>query len=296
MSCIDCHTGDGLMGVLANTDRQDRSVDISCSDCHDNQNPRVTLANWPDRYRGMLDRIPFPVTARQEFLTTGNGTPLWHVEVRNDELLLHLKLAADTRAIPAYTSRDHGYGDEHARLSCNACHAQWAPQCYACHLSFSPDDSQWDHVERQFTPGLWSQRQAGIRNGLPPLGVTATGDITPFVPGMIMSIDHPDFTAPLFRRLFGALSPHTSGPARACDSCHRSPVALGLGEGRLENAAGQWSFHPERQALQDGLPADAWTTLDAEHPGRGTYPNDRSFNAGEMRRILNNWRKAGSSD
>ena len=296
MSCIDCHTGDGLMGVLANTDRQDRSVDISCSDCHDNQNPRVTLANWPDRHRGMLDRIPFPVNTRQEFLTTGNGTPLWHIEVRNDVLLLHLKLAADTRAIPVYTPRDHGHEDEHTRLSCNACHTQWAPQCYACHLSFSPDDSQWDHVERKFTPGLWSQRQAAIRNSLPPLGVTATGDITPFVPGMIMSIDHPDFAVPLFRRLFGALSPHTTGPARDCKSCHRSPVALGLGEGRLENAAGQWSFHAARQALQDGLPADAWTTLDAENPGRGTYPNDRSFNAGEMRRILNNWRKAGSSD
>jgi len=296
MGCIDCHTGDGLMGALANTERQDKSVDISCSDCHDNQNPKVTLDNWPDRYRGMLDRIPFPVTARQEFLTTGNGTPLWHIEIRNDELLLYLKLAADTRAIPAYTSHDHGYEDEHTRLSCNACHAQWAPQCYACHLNFSPDDSQWDYTERKFTPGLWSQRQAGIRNSLPPLGVTATGDITTFVPGMIMSIDHPDFTAPLFRRLFGALSPHTTGPARTCESCHRSPVALGLGEGRLENAAGQWSFHPAQQALQDGLPADAWTTLDAGHPGRGSYPNDRSFNAAEMRRILNDWRKAGSSD
>lgn len=296
MSCIDCHTGDGLMGAIANPDRQDQSVDITCNDCHNNQNPRVTLANWPDKHRGMLDRIPFPVTTKQEFLSTGNGTPLWHIEVRNDELLLHMKLAADTRVIPAYKPRDHGLEVEHTRLTCNACHAQWAPQCYECHLSFSPDDPQWDHIERKYTPGLWSQRQAGIRNSLPPLGVTATGDITTFVPGMIMTIDHPDFTAPLFRRLFGALSPHTTGSARACESCHHSSVALGLGEGRLENDAGQWSFRSTQQALQDGLPADAWTTFEAEHPGRGTYPNDRSFNAEETGRILNGWHPAVSSD
>lgn len=296
MSCIDCHTGDGLMGALTKTDRQDQSVDITCNDCHNNKKPRVTLANWPDRHRGMLDRVPFPVAANQEFLTTGNGTPLWHIEIRDDDLVLHLKLAVDTRIIPIYKLRAHGYEAEHKRLTCNACHTQWAPQCYECHLGFSPDDLQWDHVERTYTPGRWSQRQAGIRNSLPPLGVTATGDITTFVPGMIMFIDHPDFTVPLFRRLFGALSPHTTGSARACESCHRSPVALGLGDGRLVYTAGQWSFRPTRQALRDGLPADAWTTLEAEHPGRGTYPNDRSFNAEEMSRILNNWHPAVSSD
>jgi hypothetical protein len=113
---------------------------------------------------------------------------------------------------------------------------------------------------------------------------------------MILSIDHPDFAAPLFRRLFGSLSAHTTGPARTCETCHLSPVALGLGEGRLENRDGRWTFSPAWQPLQDGLPADAWTTLEAQSPGSGTYPNDRSFNHEEIDRILNNWRNAGHPD
>jgi hypothetical protein len=290
MSCIDCHTGVGLMGALPDAERQDQSVDITCNDCHDNQNPRITLDSWPAQHRGMQKRIPFPTPPEQEFLVTGNGTPLWHIEVRNDRRVLHTKLAGQRRAIPPFRPRDHALQAEHARLDCNACHAQWAPQCYACHLSYAPDKPQWDHIEQQFTPGQWSQQQAGIRNGLPPLGVTATGEITTFVPGMIMSIDHPDFAAPLFRRLFGSLSPHTTGPARDCASCHASPVALGLGEGRLENRAGQWLFHPAHPALQDGLPADAWTSLEADHPGPGSYPKDRSFSRVELRRILNHGR------
>jgi len=290
MSCIDCHTGNGLMGAVADADRQDQSVDIACSDCHDNQNPRIRLANWPVQHHGMLRRIPFPAATGQEFLTTANGTPLWHIEVRGDALLLHTKLAGQRRSIPPYLAADHTEQSEHARLTCNACHAQWAPQCYACHLDYSPDEPQWDHMERKITPGRWSQQRAGIRNDLPPLGVTATGDITTFVPGMIMSVHHPDFEAPLFRRLFGSLSPHTTGPARRCASCHQSPVALGLGEGELEHRAGQWLFHPAYGTLQDGLPADAWTTLEARHPGPGTYPDDRSFNGEELRRILNSGR------
>ena len=296
MSCIDCHTGEGLMGALPHSGRQDQSVDITCSDCHDNQNPRIKFVNWPAQHRGMLNRIPFPTTADQEFLTTGNGTPLWHIAVRNDEYVLYLKLAGGLRIIPKYRPQDHGLQAEHKRVACNACHSQWAPQCYECHLSFSPDEPQWDHVEQKPTPGRWSQRQAGVRNGLPPLGVTAKGDITTFVPGMILSIDHPDFAAPLFRRLFGSLSAHTTGPARTCETCHLSPVALGLGEGRLENRDGRWTFSPAWQPLQDGLPADAWTTLEAQSPGSGTYPNDRSFNHEEIDRILNNRRNAGHPD
>jgi hypothetical protein len=292
MSCIDCHTGSGLMGALAGADRQDQAVDIACNDCHNNQHQRITQANWPGQHRGMLKRIPFPVKDGQEFLTTANGTPLWHIEVGDDELVLYQKLTARRQTIPQYTLHEHNLLTEHIRLDCNACHAQWAPQCYECHLSFSPDEPQWDHIEQQTTPGQWSQQLAGIRNDLPPLGVSATGDITTFVPGMIMSVHHPDFAPPLFRRLFGALSPHTTGPARNCASCHRSPVALGLGEGRLENQAGQWLFRPAHGSLQDGLPADAWTTLGAQHPGSGTYPNDRSFSGEEIRRILNNWHNA----
>ena len=106
---------------------------------------------------------------------------------------------------------------------------------------------------------------------------------------MIMTVEHPDIGEPLFRRLFGALSPHTTGRARSCTSCHASPVALGPGEGALVQRGAVWTFAPTHPPLADGLPADAWTKLRAERPGSGTYPQDRSFSHGEIQRILNNW-------
>ena len=287
MACIDCHTGTGLMGALPTAARQDQSVDIACNDCHDNRHPRATPADWPAQHRGMLKRIPFAYTPDQPFLTTAHGTPLWHIEVKADRLLLHSKLSRQRRVIPSDMVAAHTLKKEHARLDCNACHSQWAPQCYSCHLGYTPSEHQWDHVERRPTPGQWSQQQAQIRNDLPPLGVTATGRIAPFVPGMILSIDHPDPTVPPFQRLFGSLAPHTTGPARSCGSCHANPVALGLGEGRLVQQAGQWRFHARHPALADGLPGDAWTTLGAAQPGSGSYPGDRSFNQEELVHILN---------
>lgn len=296
MSCIDCHTGAGLMGALPDPKHRDTPVDIACSDCHHNGNPRIVFGNWPQQHRGMLDRIPFESSDNQVFLTTTNGTPLWHIETADDQYLLHLKLSGETRRIPQFRTQDHVYRDEHERLACDACHAQWAPQCHECHLEYSAYGRQWDHVEQKATPGVWSQRQGLIRNDLPPLGVTANDVITSFVPGMIMSVEHPEFSAPLFRRLFARLSAHTTGAARRCESCHRSSVALGLGEGDLYQQNGRWMFSPTQPPRQDGLPADAWTTLEADKPAGSTRPVDRSFNREEIRRILNNWRLPTDAD
>ena len=286
MACIDCHTGAGLMGPQPAGSRQAQAVDIACSDCHANRRPRIRPADWPQEHRWMLTRIPFAVSEDSVFLTTRRGTPLWHIEVAADGLKLHLKLSDQILRIPPQRAESHRLGTEHRRLTCNACHAQWVPQCYACHLSFSPDGTQWDHVEDRFTAGRWSQQRAGVRNALGPLGVTADDRITSFVPGMIMTVDHPAWERPRFRRLFGALAPHTTGRSRSCQSCHRSPVAVGLGEGELYRQGGEWRFTPAQPALEDGLPADAWTRLGAETPGLGSHPGDRWFDDGEIRRIL----------
>jgi hypothetical protein len=125
-----------------------------------------------------------------------------------------------------------------------------------------------------------------VRNTAPPLGVTASGRIAPFVPGMILTVAHPAWPQPRLHRLFSNLEPHTSGPARSCESCHRSAPALGLGEGTLERGAAGWTFTPAHPRLADGLPADAWTTLDASTPGQGTRPGERSLDREEIRRVL----------
>ena len=47
-------------------------------------------------------------------------------------------------------------------------------------------------------------------------------------------------------RRFAALSPHTIGKSRSCESCHRSSTALGLGQGALSIEDGEVVFEPAR--------------------------------------------------
>ena len=180
----------------------------------------------------------------------------------------------------------HADDRDHLRLECSACHSQWAPQCFGCHMEYDSDGEQWDHVERRLTPGRWSDRRWDVRNGLPPLGINAEGRIEAFVPGMIMTVAHPSWDEEKFVRMFAPLSPHTTGKSRSCASCHRSSEALGLGEGELELVNGELRFVPSGRMLRDGLPADAWTDIGNTLGGRAPFPGQRPFNEQEMKTIL----------
>jgi hypothetical protein len=174
---------------------------------------------------------------------------------------------------------------DHARLECAACHSQWAPQCFGCHMEYDADGEQWDHVVHEVTAGRWHDERWNVRNTLPALGVNAAGRIEVFVPGMIMTVAHPDWEEAKFVRLFAPLSPHTTGKSRSCESCHRSSEALGLGSGELALVDGALEFEPSGESLQDGLPEDAWTNIGNTLGGRAPFPGQRPFNAEEMRRI-----------
>jgi hypothetical protein len=287
MACIDCHTATGLMGPTEGAGDQREAVDIACEDCHRNTPVRLDSARWPERYRGLQRRIPYPVGPDQVFLTTArSGTPLWHIEVRDDGPYLHRKIAGGVLRIPQYTEASHPLAHAHARLTCAACHSQWAPQCYGCHLEYDPQGRQWDHLVRGVTPGRWRERSWDTRNGLPTLGVTRDDRIEVFVPGMILTLVHPDWQRRRFGRYFAALSPHTSGRARSCASCHRSPSALGLGRGVLRRAEGGWSFIARDDPLADGLPADAWTDLSGARKGAAIPEGGRPFDRAERSRVL----------
>ncbi len=287
MGCIDCHTENDLMAVGADhaAALARRAVDIACSDCH-TITRTIRRAQWPSRYRSLLPRIPFPSGANTRFPITARGTPLWNIELRGDEAWLHRKNGQGVLPIPPYQYSKHPLAKQHARLSCAACHSQWAPQCYGCHLDYDASRPQYDHADGQITPGRWNSQRSGVRNTLPPLGVSPDNKILPVVPGMIMTVTYPQWSGPLFRRYFHASEPHTTGPARRCASCHRASTALGLGEGVIQRqASGKILFHPAHPILVDGLPADAWTSLD-QSPKRSDAATLRPFSRQEIQRIL----------
>jgi len=260
MSCIDCHTSVGLMGSAGDATHQRQAVDISCADCHNYPNPNLT--------------------------TEKNGTALWHIELRGDGAWLHSKNTDRVLKIPAAEPSHHEQDDDHKRVTCAACHSQWAPQCFGCHMEYDADGEQWDHVDRALTPGRWNNQRWQVRNTLPALGVNDSNEIELFVPGMIMTVAHPAWEQDKFVRMFAPLSPHTTGKARSCESCHRSSEALGLGQGRLTENGGEIVFESDSVLLQDGLPADAWTNVDHSLGGRTPVTGQRPLNKAEMDAML----------
>ena len=260
-------------------------MDIACADCH-NITRTIARAQWPNRYRNLLSRIPFRSDSATRFPVTAKGTPLWNIELRGDVGWLHRKNGLGVLRIPPYQDSKHPLSKQHASLSCSACHSQWAPQCYGCHMGYDSAGHQYDHAEGRTTPGSWTSRRSAVRNSLPPLGVNAQKHIVPVVPGMIMTVVYPKWPKPLFNRQFRAIEPHTTGPGRSCASCHRASTALGLGEGSLHrSASGKLNFHPSNPMLVDGLPADAWTSLDQATKRRNSATL-RPFSEQEMERIL----------
>jgi hypothetical protein len=287
MGCIDCHTSVGLMADAGDASHQREAVDIACGDCHGNENPRVTMRDWPRQLAGMKKHVPFAADAGSRFLTTAkHGTPLWHIELRDDGTWLHTKNTGRVLRIPDPSPARHAGDSMHERLTCAACHSQWAPQCHGCHMDYDPGGEQWDHIDRAITPGRWSDRFWHADNGLPALGINDRDRIEVFVPGMIMTIAHPSWERTKFQRRFAPLSPHTTGRSRSCASCHQSSKALGLGEGAVVREEDGLSFAPRHDLLQDGLPADAWTNTENSLGGSAPLPGQRPFNPAEMTRIL----------
>lgn len=197
---------------------------------------------------------------------------------------VHQREAVAATCVDCHES--HADDTSHNRLTCAACHSQWAPQCFGCHMEYDQDGEQWDHIERKVTAGRWHDKRWDIRNTLPPLGVNAQDQIEVFIPGMIMTVAHPSWKEDKFVRIFAPLSPHTTGKSRSCESCHRSSEALGLGAGSITVADGELAFEPANKLREDGLPTDAWTNVGNTLGGRAPFPGQRPFNTQEMKNIL----------
>ena len=258
MSCIDCHTGQGLMGIDSSGQRSSRGIDIQCGDCH---------------FDG--------VGSTEKF-----NTRLEHLSTHSRPVSLRLKNSNAILQVPRYTSSSHTLSEEHARLSCDACHSQWAPQCYGCHISYDKSGSQYDYLEKSVTAGRWKEKRWMTLSGLPPLGVDKENRIRPFVPGMIFTLEHPELKTPMKKRLFSPLAPHTIGKSRSCQSCHCDSHALGLGSGKFTRPDDTWAFTPTLKPMEDGIPEDAWHSWDKQGEGSSTQPGARPFNPEEIQRIL----------
>lgn len=296
MLCQDCHTtidmhGDGnLPGTTL------AQVEIECEDCHG------TVSKFPwdlplgygeefdteidQTARGLsedsLDETYMFATdyeARDGFLLTARGNPFGNVVKDGDKVIMHSASGLDFEVpILRQIAVDGSWKNQNAQVAmmsvgqhmesmeCYACHADWAPQCYGCHItvdySEGKTDVDWIHNANSTgenglgadnalgtngltSAGKVSETRSYLRWEEPTLGINGEGRVSPLMPGcqVITTVIDKDGNTVVQNETWmtpdaggtkgldhAAVQPHTAGrEARTCESCHNNPKALGYG-------------------------------------------------------------------
>ncbi len=290
--CQDCHTsidmhGDGnLFGTTL------AQVEIECQDCHGT----VTQAPWElpigdgEEHAREIDKTPRGLTKElpdfmnfatiyepeDGYLLTARGNPFGNVVKRGKKVVLHSASGLDFEVPVLKQLRDDSawkspqamvamsaVGKHMESMECYACHADWAPQCYGCHVtvdySKGKTDVDWittankrgpDGLSADYAlgtnglkgPGKVSESRSYLRWETPILGINGEGRVSPLMPGcqVITTVIDKDgktivnnetWMTPEGKGLdHAAVQPHTAGRnARSCESCHNNPKTLGYG-------------------------------------------------------------------
>ena len=265
MACIDCHTRKEVMGDGVSHVHYEEQLETACASCH---GPRPGVTRKGNR----LDHVrPAPDSGG------------WVLEGKLDGRLHPLRP-------PKAGVCD---GPLHRRLSCDACHAAWVPQCYGCHAKRDARQTHLDKLTLKQTPGWWEEGRSYIRYERPMLGVW--GDevvvVTPGCQDVVTLIDEQGAVSGFNRFTMAAISPHTIQPrGRACGECHADPKTIGLGEGAVRFEGGRWTFRPLDRGVDslegDTVGLDRFVTIDGEPLQHGARQDLRPFNREEIARIL----------
>jgi hypothetical protein len=300
MLCQDCHTsidmhGDGnLFGTTL------AQVEIECADCHGTptQYPWELPLGYGEEFqqavsnkpRGLGTDLPAFMSfgtiydAEDGYLLTARGNPFGNVVRRGDKVIVHsasgldfetpvLKQIADTDGWKNINSKVamSRVANHMESMECYACHADWAPQCYGCHITVDYSEGKTDvdwilNANSREANGLTADNALGT-NGLtsagkvsetrsylrwetPILGINGEGRVSPMMPGcqVITTVIDKDGKTVAKNEIWmtpegkgldhAAVQPHTAGrKARSCESCHDNPKTLGYGieDGRFLN-------------------------------------------------------------
>jgi hypothetical protein len=264
MACIDCHTRDEIMGDGTSYAHYEQQLEISCEICH-SATPGTTRKG-----REMTNII----RNKDGFVLVGRN------DGKNHPLALPEK---DACAYPG-----------HKRITCEACHSTWVPQCYGCHAKRDAGDTHLDKLTLEETEGWWEEGRSYIRYEKPMLGVW--GDdvviVTPGCQDVVTLIDKDGKIEGGFNRFtMAAINPHTTqAKGRTCEDCHSSPKTLGLGEGTVVKKDGKWAFFPVDLGVDTlkgrTIGFDTFVTIDGRQLQHGSRADLRPFNGDELKRIL----------
>jgi hypothetical protein len=299
MVCIDCHTGQDLMGDGNIWQKKEQAVEIECTDCHGTAAQISTgLTSWGNPLPNVAVNADNTVTLTSKL----DGTP------HDVPQIATIALSATGQTAMRGVTRHMDV------LECYGCHARWTPQCYGCHAKqdLRSTGRDWiDPVDDIVDPSKtakkvaadasqiaygWSETRSYLRWETPVIGINGDSEgnrVAPFIPGCQVFFTQigTDGTAVVDNRVYttvdgtsgiaqNPIQPHTvSDRPRRCESCHNSTKALGLGTGTYAPSLNLLPipFELERIVDESGVQIQA-----TNHVGA------RPFTAAEMEALLMN--------
>jgi hypothetical protein len=265
MACIDCHTRNEIMGDGTSYAHYEDQLEISCEMCH-SKNPGITRKG---------DAVTNISQKDGKYQMTGRV---------NDKVY---PLAEPKKGVCDFNG--------HKRITCEACHSTWVPQCYGCHVKRDEKQKHLDKLTLEETPGMWEEGRSYIRYEKPMLALwkDEVVIVTPGCQDIVTLIDKEGNVTGGFNRFtMAAINPHTTqASGRSCADCHQSTKTVGLGEGTVSiDENGVWSFAPIDQGVDtlegQTVPFDAFVNIDGKALQYGSRPDLRPFNKEELQRIL----------
>ena len=145
----------------------DQQLEIKCTTCHTD---RYTL----EKAVGIAG-IPYSTWKHD---MSRDNIPRMNIVKEGGKLFI--RGLTDNKLHPLHKpSDDQCMQPVHRRLSCQACHSTWVPQCYGCHVKYTRAEKQLDKISHMNTWGKWTEFKSMVRFEAPPLGVLETTRITP---------------------------------------------------------------------------------------------------------------------
>lgn len=301
MVCADCHTSYEVMGDGSYALHKEDQMKVQCIDCHLVGIPKTKkISELDNESKKIAELLKLNVDQKNYLVVAKNGFPLVNSFYENGISKI-IKKATKGISIAKPPISICIEGKAHKDLSCNACHSSWTPQCIGCHTEYDENSTMFDLLDNKETKGEWLEYGKNYLAEPATLGVKEKRDelgkykrtIDEFTPGMILTIDKKDGSKQKFKRLFAPIFSHTiRKEARSCENCHKNPLVLGYGRGKLEfvsnKTKGKWYFYPHfPQKKEDYLPEDAWIGfLQESKKNSATREYARPFNLSEQKRIL----------
>ena len=159
--CIDCHTQKEIMGDGNMKAHIEEQIEIKCVTCHRSQNELNSLA----KKEGILND-----NGQARDLSKRPISKINIKKLKNGQIALLGKKDNSDHILNPPLSEGCNSG-AHSRLTCQACHATWVPQCYGCHVKADKSQKQLDKLSGKMTYGSWTEFRSFIRYETPALGV-----------------------------------------------------------------------------------------------------------------------------